>query len=118
MWNLFKFVWGHPLNHNGRWESLLRVFRWQLGSRLLPGLIALPFVEDTYIFARRGMTGATGNWYCGLHELQDMAFVLHLLRADDHFVDIGANIGSYTVLAGGWEPRLLRLSRYQRLLNI
>ena len=30
-----------------------------------------------------------------------MAFVLHLLRADDHFVDVGANVGSYTVLAGG-----------------
>jgi len=30
-----------------------------------------------------------------------MAFVLHLIRPDDVFVDIGANIGSYTVLAAG-----------------
>ena len=28
-----------------------------------------------------------------------MAFALHLLRRDDLFVDVGANIGSYTVLA-------------------
>ncbi len=27
-------------------------------------------------------------------------FLLHFLRCDDLFVDIGANIGSYTVLAG------------------
>jgi len=46
------------------------------------------------------MTGATGNIYAGLHEFEDMAFVLHLLRANSLFVDIGANIGSYTVLAG------------------
>lgn len=46
-----------------------------------------------------GMTGATGNIYTGLHEFSDMAFALHLLRKDDLFVDIGANIGSYTVLA-------------------
>jgi FkbM family methyltransferase len=46
-----------------------------------------------------GMTGATGNLYCGLHEFHDMGFMLHFLRRDDQFVDIGANIGSYTILA-------------------
>jgi len=61
----------------------------------------LPYVDDTWLFAARGMTGATGNWYCGLHEVAEMAFVLHLLRPDDHFVDVGANVGSYTILAGG-----------------
>jgi len=45
------------------------------------------------------MTGATGNIYCGLHEFVDMGFLLHLLRPGDLFVDVGANIGSYTVLA-------------------
>jgi len=47
------------------------------------------------------MTGAIGNWYCGLHEYRDMGFVLHCLRSGDLFLDIGANIGSYTVLAAG-----------------
>ncbi|MFD2999150.1 FkbM family methyltransferase [Pontibacter toksunensis] len=46
----------------------------------------------------KGLKGATGNLYCGLQEFEDMAFVLHFLREDDLFVDIGANIGSYTVL--------------------
>jgi len=47
------------------------------------------------------MTGATGNIYTGLHEFEDMAFIMHLLRAADGFVDVGANVGSYTVLASG-----------------
>jgi FkbM family methyltransferase len=47
------------------------------------------------------MAGATGNIYCGLHEFEDMALVLHALRPGDLFVDIGANIGSYTILAAG-----------------
>lgn len=101
MWNLLNFVWYHPLNHHSRLTAWLRVLRWQLAARLIPGPIALPFVEETWLFAQRGMTGATGNWYCGLHEVEEMAFVLHLLRTGEHFVDIGANIGSYTVLAGG-----------------
>jgi FkbM family methyltransferase len=45
------------------------------------------------------MTGATGNLYCGLHDFCDMGFLLHFLRADDVFIDVGANVGSYTILA-------------------
>lgn len=48
------------------------------------------------------MTGATGNLYCGLHEFVDMAFLLHFLRPDDEFADIGANIGSYSILASAF----------------
>ena len=101
MWNLFHYVWNHPLNRAGKFTALLRVLRWQLVSRLISGPIALPFVEKTYLFAARGMTGATGNWYCGLHEVNDMAFALHLLRQDEYFVDVGANVGSYSILASG-----------------
>lgn len=101
MWNLLKYVWSHPLNANGKLAAVWRVFRWQIANRLMPGLIALPYVNGTWLFANRGMTGATGNWYCGLHEVHEMAFVLHLLRPGEHFMDVGANVGSYTVLAGG-----------------
>lgn len=101
---LFSYVWRHQLNANGRLQAIGRLLRWQIASRLLAGPIALQFVENTVLFAKRGMAGATGNWYCGLHETEEMGFVLHFLRPDDLFVDVGANIGSYTVLAagGGW----------------
>lgn len=101
MWNLLRYVWNHPLNAKGKFAALWRVLRWQIASRLMPGLIAMPYAEDTSLFATRGMTGATGNWYCGLHEVDEMAFVLHLLRPDERFLDVGANVGSYSVLAGG-----------------
>jgi FkbM family methyltransferase len=45
------------------------------------------------------MKGATGNIYTGLHEYEEMGFLLHLLRPEDLFGDIGANIGAYTILA-------------------
>lgn len=99
--DVLGFVWNHPLNAGNRFGALARVARWQLASRVLTGPIALPFVEGTYLLTSRGMTGATGNWYCGLHEVRDMAFVLHVLRPGDRFLDVGANVGSYTVLAAG-----------------
>ena len=45
------------------------------------------------------MVGATGNLYCGLHEFNEMFFLLHFLRKRDLFINKGANIGSYTVLS-------------------
>ncbi len=95
------FILRHPLNRKTPLAALGRFLTWQLGSRLLPGAVAVPFVEDTRLIVRRGMTGATGNLYCGLHEFEDMALLLHALRPGDLFVDIGANVGSYTVLAAG-----------------
>jgi FkbM family methyltransferase len=59
----------------------------------------MPFVDESVLVLERGMTGATGNLYCGLHEFPDMAFVMHVLRPGDLFVDVGSNVGSYTVLA-------------------
>jgi FkbM family methyltransferase len=61
--------------------------------------VIVPWIDDARLAVRHGMTGATGNIYCGLHEFAYMAFVLHALRPGDHFLDIGANVGSYTVLA-------------------
>jgi FkbM family methyltransferase len=99
--NTIRFILGHPLNSNRRLAALVRFASWQVGSRLVPGPIAVDFVDGTRLLVSAGQAGATGNVYAGLHELNEMAFVLHMLREGDLFVDIGANIGSYTILAAG-----------------
>lgn len=99
--NTIKFIVQHPLNKRRQFKAIRHWLTWQIGSRLVPGPVAISFVNDTMLLVAAGMTGATGNIYAGLHEFQDMAFLLHLLRKGDMFVDVGANVGSYTVLAGG-----------------
>jgi FkbM family methyltransferase len=96
-----NFITRHPLNRAEPLRAIGRFFAWQLATRLLPHAVAVPFVDHTRLLVRRGMTGATGNVYCGLHEFEDMSFVLHALRPEDLFVDVGANVGTYTVLAAG-----------------
>lgn len=97
----FKLIFNHPLTRNRRVAAYKRWLRWQLGSRINLGGSVVEFVGGTRLLAQPGMTGATGNIYCGLHECHDMGFVLHFLREGDLFLDVGANIGSYTVLASG-----------------
>ena len=96
-----KFIVRHPLNRGRFWSALATYLRWQIGSRLVPGSVAVPFVNGTRLLVKSGMTGATQNIYCGLQEFEDMALVLHTLHPGDVFVDAGANVGSYTILAAG-----------------
>ncbi len=96
-----RFIWRHPLNRGRRLAAVGRFVNWQTAGRIskLPALV--PLTDKGMLIARHGTAaGATGNLYCGLHEFPDMPFVAHLLREGDLFLDIGANIGSYTVLAG------------------
>ncbi|HEY0243220.1 MAG TPA: FkbM family methyltransferase [Gemmatimonadaceae bacterium] len=97
--NTLRFILEHPLNQGHRIAALRRFAAWQVGSRLVSGPIAAEFVDGLSLLVSPGQTGATGNVYAGLHEVAEMAFVLHLLRKGDLFADIGANIGSYTILA-------------------
>ena len=94
------FLSDHPLTRDHRAAAFVRLCRWQIESRLRDEVI-VPWIGNIRLAARRGMTGATGNVYAGLHEFADMAFTLHFLRPGDLFVDVGANIGSYTLLASG-----------------
>jgi len=97
--NNYRFIANHPLTRDRKISAFIRWLRWQIGSRVLGWPVAVPFVNNTRLLAKSGMTGATGNIYCGLHEFEDMGFVLHFLRPGDLFVDIGANIGAYSILA-------------------
>lgn len=93
-----KFIINHPLNKNNKGKALFRFIKWQVSARLNPNPIVCPYAERSKLIMWKGLVGATGNLYCGLLEFEDMAFVLHFLREDDLFIDIGANVGSYTVL--------------------
>lgn len=93
------FIFNHPIGRRGKFTSLLRLVWWQLVSRLRTNVV-VGFGQDSRLIASRGMAGATGNIYVGLHEFREMAFFLHACRSSDLFLDVGANVGSYSVLIG------------------
>ena len=98
--NLARFFSTHPLTRDAPLGAWARFVSWQVRSRMQDEVIIF-WVEGQKLAVRRGMTGATGNIYAGLHEFADMMLPLHFLREGDLFLDIGSNIGSYTVLASG-----------------
>ena len=90
----------HPLNAQHKVKALLIFVTWQIKLRLInPSELVVKFTERSKYIVKKGRTGLTGNLYCGLHEFEEMMFLLHFLREQDHFFDIGANVGSYSILA-------------------
>jgi FkbM family methyltransferase len=96
---VFRYIWRHPLASRNRPLAIRRFLAWQISQRLHPRPQKVNFVEDSHLIVEKRMFSATGNIYAGLQEFEDMAFLLHVLDRGDIFVDVGANVGVYTVLA-------------------
>ncbi len=93
--SLGRFVSSHPLTRDAQAAAWARFAAWQVRSRLNDEVL-VPWVGGQYLVIRRGMTGATGNVYFGLHEFMSMMLTLHFLREGDLFIDAGANVGAET----------------------
>ena len=120
-WRVIYDYINHPLGRRDRLGTFKRIFQWQIGSRILNASTAMPFVNGIRLLTSTGMHGATGNIYVGLMEFEDMAFVLHFLREGDEFIDVGANVGVYSLLAAASGAKSLALepitATYEQLLD-
>lgn len=83
-----------------RLKALLRFWGWQLWRRVVHKPLILEYADGRLLCFPpwsnlAGITIATGS-----HEPREQQFVSRLLRSGDLAVDVGANIGIYTILAG------------------
>lgn len=102
MKQIIAFLLSHPIGSKKPLTALFRFVYWQFAYRFLRKEKLVFYVtEKSKMVLRPGLTGASGNYYCGLLEFNDMAFCLHFLRKEDTFFDVGANVGIYTILASG-----------------
>lgn len=94
---VYKNMSKHPM-----WDysAAKRFLGWQLTKNKYPEGKVVDWVNSTKLNICKGRPEATGNYYLGLVEFNEMAFWTHYLREDDSFIDIGANVGSYSVLGG------------------
>lgn len=89
----------HPSNMQRRSGALLDYLRWNFGHRIMGAEYVLPLVEGARLILSDRQNFATMVYTCGLWDFAEQAFLLHLLRPGDTFVDVGSNVGGYTVLA-------------------
>lgn len=96
-----KFIWNHPLVKVERLKALFRYFSFHILTRINNVEKSIPFIEGTKVTIRRDLSGIATNYYTYLADFEEMSFLLHFLKPDDVFYDIGSNVGVYTILASG-----------------
>ena len=89
----------HPGNRHRRVRAALRLVWWQLHKRLIkrPAVVAVGVARRFKVVCDSPFSSMVV--YNGLPEWDEMKFLLRVLRPSDGFIDIGANVGFYTVLA-------------------
>jgi FkbM family methyltransferase len=98
MIEILRFIRNHPLTRRAPWQGVWRLLKYQIATRTLDEAV-VRWVDDSYLAVSKNMSGASGNIYTGLHEYCEMGFLIHYLQPDELFVDVGANVGAWTVLA-------------------
>lgn len=97
-----KIATKHPIAGKNLLKTYSRFFKWQIISRLKKdNAIVFEWYNGLKIWVKRGLSSATAQYYFGLSEYEDMRFTLDFLKKDDIFVDIGANVGTFSLLASG-----------------
>jgi FkbM family methyltransferase len=95
-----SFVWNHPANRGRRGRALARAAGWQLYKRATGRTLDVGVYDGYKLRCYRDSTSASGVIYAaGYPDWIEMSFLRHYLRPGDGFVDVGANIGVYTILA-------------------
>ena len=97
--NLHHHFRSNPLTRDHIAAAFIRFFRYQMAWRLSGEPTVHPWIGGSRLIIGAGMRGVTGDAYMLLDEPRDMLFCAHLLRPGDLFFDVGANVGSYSVIA-------------------
>jgi FkbM family methyltransferase len=101
IYGAFRWAANHPLRTGSKFNAMCAFARAQLGARLVAGDVCVPFPNGTHLLVPPQMKGAIHFIWPGVYDFEEMSFIMHFLRPDDLFVDAGANIGVFTVLASG-----------------
>lgn len=94
-----KYICSHPNCQHQRIQSIARFVGWQINKRLTRRTRDIQLLPDVKIYCQPDSYSAAHVLYCGLYDYNEMNFLLRYLRPEDSFLDIGANVGVYTLLA-------------------
>jgi FkbM family methyltransferase len=95
----FNYIWSHPNCQQHKLQSISKFVGWQLYKRFTHQYLDIQLLPNIKLRCYPDSRSAAAVLYCGLYDYDDMNFLLRYLRSNDSFLDIGANIGVYTLLA-------------------
>ncbi len=98
---IFYGIYSHPLNSKRKIKALFVFLNWQIRCFFTKKPLIYKLTKNCKIYIYKSEPASTANLYYGLHEYSNMLFLIHYLVRGDVFVDVGSNLGIFSVLASG-----------------
>lgn len=95
----FRAVWTDPANDGERLRRCVLAVRFQVADRLLGRPTRVPYASASVVEARRDGFSSERAVYSRLPDHAEMKVWQRVLGPGSTFVDVGANVGLYTLLA-------------------
>jgi FkbM family methyltransferase len=96
---ILRFVLDHPVNRGHRIRAISRYAGWQAWRRFVRRPLTMNFWSGLRVRVYPDMPYSWTAIYFRLVEYDDMMFTLRYLRPGDTYIDVGASIGLYSLLA-------------------
>ena len=90
----------HPLTNEETYLALLRYLSLNIKMRFIDEQV-VNWMGSLKLYLRKGDAGLVANFYYGLYEYEESLFLLHFLQEDDLFMDVGANLGHFSIVLSG-----------------
>ncbi len=94
-----RYVWAHPANSGQRLRALLRATLYQGNARVLRRRALARLGERSRLWVDLHRTAASMVLYANPPDLPEMLVWRRVLREGGLFIDVGANVGTYTIWA-------------------
>ncbi len=96
---IIPYVWQHPANRGRQLGVFSRAAAWQIYKRVTGRTWILPVFDGLELICHPDSQSASAMFYgIGYSDFHEMKFLENYLRRGDHVLDIGANVGVYTLL--------------------
>lgn len=95
----FRKVLNHPNNKKAKINTLGRLFLWKLNQLFLHKPVTVDLTPEIKCVCHPDSSFGSLIVYTKFPEYAEMNFLYDYLEKDDIFVDVGANIGAYSLIA-------------------
>ncbi len=96
---IIGFVWHHPANRKNRMQAMQRLAIFQLRGHLLNRRTLASLGVSSRMWAQHRHWEASKVVYANPPDFREMSAWRRVLGPGDLFIDVGANVGSYTLWA-------------------
>lgn len=115
----------NPITKDRQLKAMMKYIVFNVVCRIKKEIIYKGIGGLKFIISK-GNSGLVGNIYYGIYEVNESMFSVHFLRKEDTFLDIGANLGHYSLVASGLtgaksiaiEPIPSTMQKLQRQIDI